>query len=328
MPHTDDRVMIFIDGSNFYNGAKSMGFATNVDFAKLVVKLAAGRKLVRAYYYNAPMLREDDPAPWEAQQEFFARLNELPYISVKLGRLELRGGSLVEKEVDITIAVDLVAFAYRNAYDTAILVTGDGDFSVAARAVQECGKNIENAYFEKGSAYHLRQSCDTFFLIDRPFWTSCLTASSRRRGRGGGTDPFGDEPERHGGRREPDDRREPPARRAPDERREPPARREPREGGERRSEPGRGPRGGGPPRAGGRDRYEEWFSPTSYPEEFTWEDESTDDAAGEGPVGRDAEPPIDDPDRVEEDSAEGSPKRRRRGRRGGARRRPGGSNAS
>ncbi|MCK4730524.1 MAG: NYN domain-containing protein [Candidatus Aenigmarchaeota archaeon] len=50
-----------------------------------------------------------------------------------------------------------MALAYKNAYDTAILVSGDGDFVPAIKAVQETGKRVENYYFKMGGSWHLRQ---------------------------------------------------------------------------------------------------------------------------------------------------------------------------
>ena len=48
--------------------------------------------------------------------------------------------------------------AFANAYDTAILVSGDGDFVKAIEAVCDLGKHVEVACFPK--AYHVRQAAD------------------------------------------------------------------------------------------------------------------------------------------------------------------------
>ena len=53
MDKKKERVVIFIDGSNFYHGLKSNHHKTAINFEKLANKLAGGRKLVRTYYYNA-----------------------------------------------------------------------------------------------------------------------------------------------------------------------------------------------------------------------------------------------------------------------------------
>ncbi|MFX5081087.1 NYN domain-containing protein, partial [Acinetobacter baumannii] len=87
----------------------------------------AGRKLLRAYYYNAPLPPEDPAA--KAHQSFLNYLKRVPYVAVRLGRLERRADGFVEKGVDIQIAVDMLRLAFVNAYDIAVLVSGDGDFA-------------------------------------------------------------------------------------------------------------------------------------------------------------------------------------------------------
>ena len=73
----------------------------------------------------------------------------------------------VEKGVDINIAVDMLKFAYSGIYDTAILVSGDGDFALAIQAVKDLGKHVEVAYFRKQKSYHIIQACDRFIPLDK-----------------------------------------------------------------------------------------------------------------------------------------------------------------
>ncbi|MFH1290559.1 MAG: NYN domain-containing protein, partial [Nanoarchaeota archaeon] len=56
----------------------------------------------------------------------------------------------------------MVKLAYNKAYDTAILVSSDGDFVPAILAVKEIGKKVENIGFETKFSYHLKQECDRF----------------------------------------------------------------------------------------------------------------------------------------------------------------------
>ena len=58
---SDEKVMIFIDGSNFYHNLKAHHFNTKIDFKKFSDLLCKGRKHVRTYYYNAPIKQADDP---------------------------------------------------------------------------------------------------------------------------------------------------------------------------------------------------------------------------------------------------------------------------
>jgi len=168
-----ERVAIFIDGSNFYHGLKSNIGNTSIDFAKLGEVLCRGRRLVRTYYYNAPVDQTREPERYRSQQRFFERLKRTPYLSLKLGRLERRGDTFVEKGVDINIAVDMLRYAYEDTYDTAILISGDGDFAVAVEAVEDRGKHVENAYFPNVSR-HLQDACDVFIKLDPTFLAPAL----------------------------------------------------------------------------------------------------------------------------------------------------------
>jgi len=169
-----ERVCIFIDGSNFYYGLKYNFGRTDIDFYKLSLKLCGIRKLIRTYYYNAPRNKEDDEEKYKAQQRFFDALQKTPYLELKLGRLEKRDGTLVEKGVDINLAVDMLRFAFQNTYDVAILISGDGDFASAVNAVKDLGKQVETVQFKSGSSYQLRNVCDVVTYLDNEFLRDCF----------------------------------------------------------------------------------------------------------------------------------------------------------
>ena len=173
-----EKIVIFIDGSNFYHGMKNnLGKKKNVDFERFCNLLANSRKLVRTYYYNAPVRKEDGEEQYKAQQRFFQKLNNIPYFTVKLGRLEKRPNSKVEeKGVDVKIAVDMLQLAYSNVYETAILVSGDGDFAYVLEAVKDLGKHVEVAYFwsEISHPYHLRKTSDKFITLTEDYLKDCM----------------------------------------------------------------------------------------------------------------------------------------------------------
>lgn len=170
------RIMIFIDGSNLYHGAKAVLGEAKLDFEKLIEKLVSldrDRELVRTYYYNAVLDMKDDENGYKAQQRFFHRLSFIPNFEVKLGRLEKHGDKKVEKGVDVEIATDMLFFAYQNLYDIAILISGDGDFASAIEKVKNLGKHVENAYFFTNRSYHLQKVSDRFIKLD-DFVQDCL----------------------------------------------------------------------------------------------------------------------------------------------------------
>lgn len=166
----DERVIIFIDGSNLFHGLRHLNI--KIDYAKLVEFLKESRRLIRAYFYSAVPQEKDlkkGSPEWESFQRQKRFLDELSNMGIKVKLAKLRklpSGEYVEKEVDIMLATDMLSLAYQNAYDTAILVSGDSDFIYTVEEVQRIGKRVENASFKKTSSYNLRKACDRFILLD------------------------------------------------------------------------------------------------------------------------------------------------------------------
>jgi uncharacterized LabA/DUF88 family protein len=173
-----ERVMVFIDGNNLYHSLKHVMGRTNLDFHEFTNRLVQDRQLIRVYYYNAPLNREDDEDKYRQQQSFFDSLDTVPYLTKKFGRLEKRivkqtlpdgtffsAPTYVEKGVDTFIVIDMLSHAYKDNYDTAILVSGDEDFAVLVETVKDIGKHVEVANL--GGSYILRQAADKYVLIDK-----------------------------------------------------------------------------------------------------------------------------------------------------------------
>lgn len=173
-----ERVAIFIDGSNFYHSVKdTFGLfheeTENVElFRKLIEFLRNGRLLVGVYYYNAPLDYSYNKTLYSRQQRFFFKLRLIPGFNVILcnmrksmgrdGKIEFR-----VKGDDIHLATDMLAGAYEDRYDTAVLVSGDGDFRPAILKVRKLGKRVENAYFQVSGSSLLRSVCDWSAALDR-----------------------------------------------------------------------------------------------------------------------------------------------------------------
>ena len=170
-----ERVAVFIDGSNLYNGMRENLSNTRVNLRSFINQLLDGRHLYRAYYYNAPLTDDYDNDLREGQQRFFESLRRIPYVTVRLGRLHRRhDGSLVEKGIDVSIAVESLALAYEDAYDTAILVSGDSDYVELVEAIKAKGKHVECAMFKNQSAGLLVEYVDVFHPLDEVDWNKIL----------------------------------------------------------------------------------------------------------------------------------------------------------
>jgi uncharacterized LabA/DUF88 family protein len=167
----DDRVAIFIDGSNLYHGLRSNFGRHNLNFADFAGKLCGSRRLFRTYYYNVLQDPAQRPDSYRDQQEFLDTLRKTPYLEVRLGGTKVAQGVPVEKGIDIMLATDLLYFAWNDFYDVAVLVSGDSDFAYALQAVKNMGKHAEVAYFEGGASKDLLNVADNRYLLNRSFFT-------------------------------------------------------------------------------------------------------------------------------------------------------------
>src|SRR5207245_5988484 len=88
------------------------------------------------------------PVVGEKQAKFIDMLRQSG-ITVKAKTLKLRGTTpdgrarLVEKGVDVALVTDLLSFAWENAFDDAVLVSGDADYTEAVTKVIGKGRRIE-----------------------------------------------------------------------------------------------------------------------------------------------------------------------------------------
>ena len=175
----EDRVAIFIDGSNLYHALRSNLRRYDLNFAEFANKLCGSRRLFRTYYYNVLQ----DPIQWpdgyREQQEFLNILRKTPYLEVRLGSTKVTQGIPVEKGIDIMLATDLLYFAWNDFYDVAILVSGDSDFAYALQAVKNMGKHVEVAYFENSVSKDLLDVADDRHLLKQSFFSG-LWAGKRR----------------------------------------------------------------------------------------------------------------------------------------------------
>ena len=170
-----ERVAIFIDGSNLYNGMRENLRSTRVNLAELMRQLGRDRALVRCYYFNAPLTDDYDEDLRDGQQRFFESLRRIPYVTVRLGRLHRRpDGALVEKGIDVAIAVEALSLAHKDAYDACLLVSGDGDYVELVEAIKRLGKHVEVAMFKNQSAGVLMEHADVFRPLDECDWTKIL----------------------------------------------------------------------------------------------------------------------------------------------------------
>jgi uncharacterized LabA/DUF88 family protein len=144
-------VAVFVDVANIFYAAKAAG--VDIDYVTLLKAASAGRDLVRAYAYTGL-----DPEN-ENQRNFHSFLARNGY---KVVSKDIRkyGDGKVKANLDIELVVDMMRTA-RNL-DIAIVVSGDGDFAPAIRAVQETGVRVEVISFRGNTSSDLIDVADQF----------------------------------------------------------------------------------------------------------------------------------------------------------------------
>ncbi|MDD5191595.1 MAG: NYN domain-containing protein [Candidatus Nanoarchaeia archaeon] len=164
------RTSIFIDGNNFYHGLRHIygkdKSLKRFNFQKFLNSLAKSNEIQEIFYYNAELDKSHNLKKYKSQKQFFDNLSKilnLKLILCKLLKRKIKGTNkyyYVLKEDDIHMAIDMVEGACDDRFDIAILISGDGDFVPAVKAVQRKDKIVKNIYFKKSSSRNLKEHCD------------------------------------------------------------------------------------------------------------------------------------------------------------------------
>jgi uncharacterized LabA/DUF88 family protein len=187
-----------------------VGKRGNLSIAKVSEKLVGPRDWIETRYYIGQVRNDHNTELYNQQRAYLQFIQSCDSrISVHLGRLEARpvenetaqrlrrylanlpsrldsrvyrelstiaqDGSgttvMVEKAVDVNLAVDLVVKAERNEYDAAYMLTADGDFTPAVDAVRALGKKVFAA--SPGYGAQLAGSVNAFIRMKPDWFTDC-----------------------------------------------------------------------------------------------------------------------------------------------------------
>ncbi|OYT71418.1 MAG: hypothetical protein CFK52_07935 [Chloracidobacterium sp. CP2_5A] len=154
-PSNRGRIAIFIDGNNLFHAARSAG--VEIDYAKLLAQLRGEDPLLRAFFYTGV----DQQA--ERQQGFLLWMRRNGYRVVQKELKTFPDGTK-KANLDVEIAVDMLSLA--DKYDTAILVSGDEDFTYALNVIAYKGVRVEVAGFRANTSPRLIDVADRFHELD------------------------------------------------------------------------------------------------------------------------------------------------------------------
>lgn len=149
------RVAIFIDGANLFYAALQLGI--EIDYTKLLSCLTAGSRLLRAFFYTGV-----DPTN-EKQQSFLFWMRRHGYRVIAKELIQLPDGSK-KADLDVEIVVDMMALV--DSYDTAVLISGDGDLAYGVNAVSYKGVRVEVVGLRSMTSDSLINVADSYIDIN------------------------------------------------------------------------------------------------------------------------------------------------------------------
>mgnify|MGYP003624372483 FL=1 len=165
MFYKDERLALFIDGSNLYAAAKSLGF--DIDYKLLRQEFVRRGRLLRANYYTA-LLENDEYSPirplvdWLNYNGFTMVTKPAKEYTDSMGRRKVKGN------MDIELAVDAMELAPR--VDHIVIFSGDGDFRPLVEYLQRQGVRVSVVSTIRSQppmiSDDLRRQADNFIELD------------------------------------------------------------------------------------------------------------------------------------------------------------------
>ncbi len=162
--YPQERIAIFIDGSNLYSAARALGF--DIDYKSLLDLFSAQGRLVRAFYYTA-LVEDQEYSPirplvdWLDYNGYTLVTKPTKEFTDAMGRRKIKGN------MDIELAIDVMEMAKK--VDHIVLFSGDGDFRRLIEAVQREAVRVSVVSTLRSSppmvADELRRQADTFIEL-------------------------------------------------------------------------------------------------------------------------------------------------------------------
>jgi len=165
MFYRDERLALFIDGSNLYAAAKALAF--DIDYKLLRKEFMQRGKLLRAFYYTA-LLENDDYSPIRPLVDWL-HYNGFTMVTKPAKEfVDSQGRRKVKGNMDIELAVDAMEIAPH--VDHIVLFSGDGDFRPLVAALQRKGVRVSVVSTIRSQppmiADDLRRQADNFIELD------------------------------------------------------------------------------------------------------------------------------------------------------------------
>lgn len=161
MEKGNERVIVYIDNSNFFHEICAKDPSTRVNFKKLKQILVGSKRCMEIKLFAS----EIDPMP-EKQSAFYKKL-EYDGVNVILTEQKIRAGKIKEEAIDVALAVDMVADVWDGKVDVVVLVAGDGDYVPLVNKVRKRGVTVQLAFCNVGLSDKLRRAVHDFIDLDK-----------------------------------------------------------------------------------------------------------------------------------------------------------------
>ncbi len=178
-----ERVSVYVDGFNLYYGMRARGWRRYywLDLHSMAGNLIReDQTLVAVRYFTAGILFDPhDPDKQNRQNAYLTALGTLPSLSIHYGYFLPKVASCrncgaiwdtyEEKMTDVNIAVGLLGDAQDDAFDAAIVVSGDSDLAGPISALRERypNKRVLVAFPPNRASKKLREVASATFSIGR-----------------------------------------------------------------------------------------------------------------------------------------------------------------
>jgi uncharacterized LabA/DUF88 family protein len=136
--YSQEKMGLFIDGSNLYAAARALGF--DIDYKRLLEVFRQHGQMIRAFYYTA-LIDDQEYSPIRPLVDW---LDYNGYTMVTKPTKEftdsVSGRRKLKGNMDIELAIDVMEMA--PYLDHVVLFSGDGDFRRLVEAVQRKGVRV------------------------------------------------------------------------------------------------------------------------------------------------------------------------------------------
>ena len=165
MFYKDERLALFIDGSNLYAAGKSLGF--DIDYKHLRTEFMRRGKLLRAFYYTA-LLDNDEYSPIRPLVDWLHYNGYTMVTKPAKEYTDSQGRRKVKGNMDIELAVDAMELASK--VEHIVLFSGDGDFRPLVESLQRQGVRVSVVSTIRSQppmiSDDLRRQADNFIELD------------------------------------------------------------------------------------------------------------------------------------------------------------------